>query len=350
MKKTIWIIAGLALTGLVVFKLATNKRTTEKQVYHYDKGKLIAVQADTVRLKPLSETAIFSGSFEPNKETKLSAEVQGKINAVLADVGSHVIKGQPLIQLDHSLLDLQLRSVEVQIEGLEDDVRRYTVLAQADAVQGVQLEKSKLGLKSAMVQKATIQEQIAKSTIRAPFSGVVTAKFNEEGGFAAPGMPLLQITDIGTLRFTVNIPESALPKFSLHKSYSVTADAFPDISLNGKVIMIGSKANAGNSFPVQLQAVNTKNLEIKSGMFGKVNSGGYQNEVGILIPSSAVMESGEKTQVYVVKDGKAVLQTVSISKPIGNNTVIKEGLNEGDAIVTNGFINLFDGANVSIKN
>ena len=66
-----------------------------------------------------------------------------------------VSKGQPLIQLDNSLLKLQLQTIEVQIEGLEADVNRYTILAKADAIQGVQLEKAELGLKSAKVQKAT---------------------------------------------------------------------------------------------------------------------------------------------------------------------------------------------------
>ncbi len=118
----------------------------------------------------------YSGTFEPNKETKISAELQGKINAILVDAGSVVSKGQPLIQLDNSLLKLQLQTIEVQIEGLEADVNRYTILAKADAIQGVQLEKAELGLKSAKVQKATLLEQINKTTIKAPFSGVVTAK------------------------------------------------------------------------------------------------------------------------------------------------------------------------------
>ena len=117
-------------------------------------------------------------------------------------MGSYVHQGQAIIQLDNSLLKLQLQTVDVQIEGLQDDVKRYTILTQADAVQGIQLEKAKFGLKSALVQKSTVQEQINKTTIRAPFSGVVTAKLSEVGAFAAPGVPLLQITDISILKLS----------------------------------------------------------------------------------------------------------------------------------------------------
>ncbi len=350
MKKIIWIIAGVAIVGLVIFKLASNKKTTENRVYQYDKEKPISVSGDTIRLQNIVDAGNYTGTFEPNKETKISADIQGKINGVLVDVGSHVSKGQTLIQLDNSLLKLQLQTVEVQIEGLEDDVKRYTILTEADAVQGVQLEKARLGLKSAKVQRATLLEQIGKTSVKAPFNGVVTAKLNEEGGFAAPGVPLLQITDISTLRFTVNVPENDLIQFQNNQTYKINADVFPDVSLSGKVSMIGSKANMGNSFPIQFQVANTKNLSIKSGMFGKVSLSETKQEQGILIPTSAIIEENEIVKVYLIKNGKAVMQAITTSKTIGNKTLVSSGLNENDIIVTNGFINLFDGANISIKN
>lgn len=349
MKRIIWIIAGIAIVGLIIFKLANNKKTTESKVYQFDKEKPISVEVDTIRLKYLDDENTYTGTFEPNRETKISAETQGKINAVLVDVGSNVSKGQILIQLDNSLLKLQLQSVEVQIEGLQDDVNRYTILTEADAVQGVQLEKAKLGLKSAKVQKATLQEQINKTTIKAPFNGVVTAKLSEVGAFAAPGVPLLQITDIATLRFTVNVPENDLVQFQNNQTYEISADVYPGISLSGKVTMTGSKANMGNSFPVQFQVANTNQSDIKSGMFGKVRLSASKTGQGIVIPSSAIINNENQAQVYVVKNGKAVLQTVTTSKNIGNKTVVSDGLNQGDIVITSGFINLFDGANITTK-
>ena len=350
MKKIIWIIAGVAVVGMMMFKLLSNKKTTENRIYQYDKEKPISVSVDTIRLQNIVDAGNYTGTFEPNKETKISADIQGKINAVLVDIGSYVSKGQTLIQLDNSLLKLQLQTVEVQIEGLEDDVKRYTILTEADAVQGVQLEKARLGLKSAKVQRATLLEQISKTSVKAPFNGIVTAKLNEEGGFAAPGVPLLQITDISTLRFTVNVPENDLVKFQNNQTYKINADVYPDISLSGKVSMIGSKANMGNSFPIQFQVANTKNLSIKSGMFGKVNLSESEQEQGILIPTSAIIEENGIAKVYVIKNGKAILQSITTTKTIGNKTLVSSGLKENDIIVTNGFINLFDGANISIKN
>ena len=349
LKKALYIIIPLSLIAIVVIKLKNNKEITQSKVYQYDKEQVINVQADTLQIENVNAEFSYSGTFEPNKETKISAEIQGKINEVLVDVGSVVNKGQSLVLLDNSLLKLQLQTIEVQIEGLEADVNRYTILAKADAIQGVQLEKSVLGLKSAKVQKATLVEQINKTTIKAPFNGVVTAKFSEEGAFAAPGVPILQITNITTLKFTVNVPENELSQFKLNQSYVITADAYSEVSLTGKATMIGSKANMGSSFPVQFSVNNTSDLKIKSGMFGKVNLKNDIQENGIIISSSAIVGSENQPQVYLVKNGKAMLQNIVISKKIQNKSVVSSGLKAGDVIVTNGFINLFNGANVTVK-
>jgi RND family efflux transporter MFP subunit len=356
MKKTIiYLSVALAIITITVFQLKKNKETTVNRVYQYDKAQAINVQAITLKFESAENNISYSGTFEPNKETRISADIQGKINAVLVDVGSAVWKGQALVQLDNSLLKLQLQTVEIQFEGLEADVKRYTVLANADAIQGVQLEKTVLALKSAQVQKATITEQINKTSITAPFSGIVTAKLTEEGAFAAPGIPLLQITDISSLKFTVNVPEQELRQFETNQQYTLSADVYPETILSGKVTMTGSKANMGNSFPVQFSVNNTAGLKIKSGMFGKVllMANGMKNdseEKSIIIPASAIVGTNIQPQVYLIKNGKAILQNINTSTRFQNKVEVSGGLTEGDVIITNGFINLFDGANVSISN
>ncbi|MBN2611039.1 MAG: efflux RND transporter periplasmic adaptor subunit [Bacteroidales bacterium] len=349
MKKYIYIIIAVAVIAIVVIRLKSNKETTANRVYQYDKEQVIKVQVIKLKSDSVNNNIFYAGTFEPYKESKISADIQGKINSVPVDVGTTVRKGQALIQLDHSLLKLQLQAVEVQIEGLEADVKRYTILANADAIQGVQLEKAVLGLKAATVQKATLTEQIKKTTIVAPFSGIVTAKFTEEGAFAMPGAPLLQITDISQLKFTINISEQELFQFRPNRNHTLTADIYPEAALSGKVIMIGSKANMGNGFQVQFLVNNTADLKIKSGMFGKVNVSTGANAKQVVIPASSVVGTNIQPQVYTVKNGKAILQPVTISSRFQNKAVVSGGLAEGDVIITNGFINLYDGANVNFE-
>lgn len=348
-RKFIYTVLAIAVIVITVYKLKSNKEATQKRVFQYDREKPVLVNTMVVKHEQTAEEDFFPGSFESNRETRLSSEIQGKVNAVFVDQGSLVQKGEVLIQLDNSLLQLQLRSVEIQIEGLEKDVRRYTVLAGADAIQGVQLEKAVLALKSAKVQKETLLEQLGKTAIRAPFGGIVTAKLTEVGAFAVPGVPLLQITDISILRFTFNVPENQLFKFREGEICSVIPDVFPESVLAGKITMVGSKANPGNSYPVQVKLKNTDNRIIKSGMFGKVRWKNDRFTSQISIPASSLTGTGINPQVFLVKNGKALLHNIRISERRENQVVVSEGLADGDVIVVSGFINLFDNANVTIK-
>ncbi len=349
-KKIIYIVLTLTIIAIAAVRLESNKEATAERVYHFDKDQAINVQAIPLKLETADNDISYTGTFEPNRETRLSADIQGKVNSMLVDVGNYVRKGQALIQLDNSLLKLQLQAVEIQIEALEADVKRYTVLTNADAIQGVQLEKAVSGLKSTRVQQASLTEQINKTTIAAPFSGIVTAKFTEAGAFAAPGMPLLQITDISLLKFTVNVPEHELSRFEINEVYPVNSDVWPETSLQGRVIMTGSKANMGNSFPIQFSVNNTPDLKIKSGMFGKVHMKSAVEEQHIIIPASAIIGTNIRPQVYTVKNGKASLRDITISTRYQNKVLVSDGLAQGEMIITNGFINLFDGANVTISN
>ncbi|MBL7795770.1 MAG: efflux RND transporter periplasmic adaptor subunit [Saprospiraceae bacterium] len=276
MKKILsYLIPAVILVGIfggIALKLKKNKTVAEERVFHFNPEET-PVLADSILSKTASSDAddlVFTGTFEPFRETKISAEIQGKINHISVDAGSIVTKGQTLVQLDDALLQLQLQSVEVQIEGLTADVNRYSILAKADAVQGVQLEKAQLGLKSAQIQRATIQEQINKSAIKAPFGGVIFAKLNEVGGFAAPGVPLVHLLEIDQMKFTVNVAENDLKYFKIGQSHNITADVFPDKKIMGKVSIIAGKANVGNGFPVQFTVNNFPNHALRAGMFGKI--------------------------------------------------------------------------------
>ncbi len=348
--KNILLIIGLiALIVLTAFKLKTNKEIAQNRVYHYDKDQAVGVAVDTIQPGLLMNEQRFSGVFEPVKETRVNAELQGKINAVDVDLGSKVRKGQVLIQLDHSLLDLQVQSIEAEIEGVESDLWRYTALAAEDAIQGVKVEKAQFGLQKAQIQKSIVEEKISKSTIRAPFGGVITAKMVEEGAFAAPGMPLLQITNIHQLKFTINVAERDLHLFRMQAKHTIIADVFPGEELTGQVVMIGAKANRAHHFPVQFLVSNRPGQKIKAGMFGKAVLENELAEQGISIPASALQGSAEEPQVYTVRDGRAVLQPITIASRYRNQVVVSGGLNAGDLIVTEGFINLYDGVNVTIQ-
>jgi membrane fusion protein (multidrug efflux system) len=349
MKKIISVLILFALTAVVVVQLLTNKSISENRIYHYDKEKEIIVQAQKILSADVNQAYTFTGTFIADKDAKINADVQGKIVKYSVSEGSEVKKGQTLVKIDDELLKLQLNTINVQIEGLEADVKRFTILADAEAIEGVKLEKVEIGLKAAKIQKQTLLTKISKTTVKAPFNGVVTMKTSEVGSFAAPGVPLLMLTDISRLRFTVNVSENDLELFQEGTSHKIIADAFPVMDISGTVVSIGSKGNMGNSFPVQF-AVDNMDKKIKSNMFGKVTIDKSNTDKSIVIPASAIVGSDLAPKVYLIQNGKVSLHPITVTRRFNNKAVIGKGLKDGELIVTSGFINLFDGANVTVKN
>ena len=349
MKKIIIIIGLMVLAFLTVSKLLANKKEVEDRVYQYDEKQEVYVSADVAKIRPLSSNKIYTGSFEPFREIKVMPEAQGKVTQFNVNLGQYFKKGQVVAQLDNALQKLQLETIDVQMEGFQKDIKRYTILNNADAIQGVQLEKTELALKAAKVQRKTVEEQIRRTTVYAPFSGVVTHKFAEIGAMAAPAAPLIQLTDISSLYLTLRIPESDLHLFKKNQMMEVSVNSIPEKTFKGKITMIGTKGDVAHNFPIQIKISNPKGHPIKAGMYGEIS---YQSTLGenkISIPSSAIVGSVTQPQVYLIENGKALLKNVTLGERMSGFTFVNSGLKEGDQIVTSGFINLRDGANVKLQ-
>ena len=349
MKRIIGLLVLAAIVVITIVTLMNNKKIAADKVYEYDKAEPINVITQIIKANRSNSIQPYSGSFEPNREVKLSADIQGKITKLFVKNGDIVKEGQPLLLLDKSLISFQLEAVNTKIKGLEKDIERYKVLVESNAIQGVKLEKALLGLEAAKIEKATIQEQLNKSTVRAPFDGVITAQLTEKGAFAAPRVPLFQLTDISSLKFTFLVTENEIYDFHKNDTIQLNVDAIPQQNFNGVVTMIGSKANMAMNFPIEI-SVDNEAMQIKAGMFGHASIGkSLGDDQEILIPLSAVFGETTAPKVYILESGKALIRDIELNGTIENKAIVKKGLLINDEIVVEGITNLFDGANVNVK-
>ncbi len=350
LKRIISIAILVSILALIVVQLKLNKTTSENRVYQYDKDAPIIVYAQDVTSQSSNDTREFTGTFEPFNEVKVNADIQGLISKIVVSEGDHLKKGQTILKIDDAVLQLKLKVVNTQISGLEKDVARYQILSDQDAIQGIKLEKTLLGLESAQAERSIIQQQINQTIIKAPFDGIVTQCFVEVGVFASPAMPLIELTNMDKLKFAINLTENELNFFKKNETYLVMASAFPTDSLLGKLIYTSSKGNVGNGFLAEFEIENRTNLPLKSKMFGTVyqhHSAGQTDQ--ITVPSKCIIGSEILPSVYLVKDGKAILTPVIISERNGDYVTIKSGLTTSDIIITGGFINLVDSASVIVN-
>lgn len=350
MKKLIYVSTGIIILGGILFSIIRNKQEVEAKVYRYDREMKIPVKWDTVNYDNPDLISVYTGIFESNREVKIMADVQGKIENIFVQEGDKVRRGSPLVEIDNSLLIPELQSIDVTIEGLEKDVQRYSILADSGAIQEVKLEKAVLGLKSAKAKRSKISEQIRKTMLYAPFDGIITQKMTEVGSFAAPGMPLIQLIDIHKLKFTIQVPESELKYFRSDIENTIEVSAVADLIFTGEINMIGSKGSPAHSYPVQFIVDNTRDLAVKSGMYGSITIKQRQdNESNLSIPSRALIGSTLNPQVYIIQDGRAMIKDIKIDNQLGDDIIVLTGLQAGEIVITSGFVNLFDGAPVSLR-
>ena len=338
-----------AIIALIVFKLISNKESVETNMYRHDPNLAVLVEAEAVQMRTIGGERRYTGIFEPFREGKIMSEAQGKIVRLGISEGDFVTTGQVVARLDDTLLQLQLQALDVQIEGYRNDLRRYEVLTPAEAVPGVQLEKTKLALKGAAVQRKTILEQISRTAIRAPFPGIVTMKMVETGAVIAPGMPLAQLTDISSLKLTISVPENELSRFRKGQNVSIGADALPGKTLTGQVSLVASKGDAAHNFAVQVLVKNPQPDALKAGMYGSVIFAEKEAGQALTIPLAALTGSAQAAQVFIVKDGKAKLRDVKLGVSGERYSGVLEGLEAGEMVVTSGLINLQDGTPVRVR-
>lgn len=142
-------------------------------------------------------------------------------------------------------------SVEAQAAQAEAQYRQATAAVQ---VARAALNKARAGsaapeidarraqLRQAEAAAEILRLQVERTTIRAPASGIVLVRAIHEGELAAPGVPLLTLGDLDTVRLTIYIPEDAYGKVQLGRQVTVRADSFPDRAFEGEIVYIATSA------------------------------------------------------------------------------------------------------------
>jgi RND family efflux transporter MFP subunit len=347
MKKVIITIIALSLVGLTAWKLSSNKKEAEAKIYKADPNKTILVETAKLETRQLSDEQSYLGTFEPVRENKIAAEANGKVIKVGVSEGQYVKQGQLIAKLDDEMMHLQLEAMQISLEGQKKDVNRYTNLSKTEAAPAIQLEKAELGTRATEIQMKQVNKQIKSTTILAPFSGVVTMRMFDLGSVVALGIPLVQITDISSLKLAISVPEKELNNFTMGMSLPVSSEVNLGSVLNGKVVEIAAKGDASHNFIVKVLVPNKGSL--RAGMYGNVKKNNNLITNGLTIQRKALLGSPKEGKIFVVENGKAVLKTFSAGVVTDEYIEVLSGLSGNEEIIVSGQINLKNGDLVSIK-
>lgn len=348
--KTKIIIASVVTVLLVAvtFKLKSNKRIVEENIYRPDLSKKVLVEAHTVGLKNFAKSLHYTGTFTAYREVMIIPQVHGEVESVFFHEGDPVKEGKLLVQIDDDLLQAQYIAAEANYLTAKRNLERHENAAGSGGVSKLQLDNFSLSLKNAESQLKQLIKQIDLSKIKAPFTGTVTLR-DVEPGSVVGSSPVARITDLTQLKLEISVPEKEIVLFREGETAEIVTDIYPGQSVTGKIDYVADRADNAHHYAVRIVIKNNDPSTIlKAGMYGTVVLDKGLNRDALVIPRVALLGSAKNPQVFVIENEKAVLRSIETGHTNTESVEVLQGLQEDDVVITSGHINLTSGSNVAI--
>jgi len=307
------------------------------------------------------EESIFNHYLElqGNVSTKnllvLYPEYSGVLSRVYVKEGQKVKKGQILARIDDAGMSQQVAQLQIQSDLAKTTFDRQKRLWDQKIGSEIQYLQAKSSYESQQKAVNQAQSQLAKTIVRAPFSGTIDDVITEQGSVVAPGQSqLMRIVNLDDMYIETEVPENYITNVTKDKNVAVE---FPVLgkTINAKVRQAGDYINPANrTFKVEI-AIPNKDKTIKPNLTAKLKINDYTNKKALLLPQSIISENAEGQQyVYVITEKKsnheAIAKKVIIEtgKTQGDVIEVLKGINNGDEIIKEGARNVKHGQTVKI--
>ncbi len=321
---------------------------------------------DTVKKLPLvttfkAQSRVFDHFLEiqGDVDTKLNIVLYPEYNGVLSRIyvkdGQQVVKGQLLASIDDGGLSQQLAQMEVQANLAKTTFERQERLWTQKIGSEIQYLQAKTNYEAQQNAVNQMKAQLGKTTIRAPFSGIVDDIITEQGTVVSAGQtPVIRLVNLNDMYISAEIPEVYIGSVSEGKNVEIFFPVLGD-TLSARVRQVGNYINPTNrTFKIEVNVPN-KNKKIKPNLTAKLKINDYSNPEAILIPQSVLSENANGDQyVYVASNmngnNEAVAKRtfVTTGKTQGDFVEILEGISNGDTLVQEGARSVKDGQSIKI--
>lgn len=304
----------------------------------------------TVARNSVRETLTYSGTLQSENITQLGFSVTGKVTEVNVQEGQHVAEGQLLGQVDAADYENALSIANAAYEQAEDNYKRSETAHESGGLTDRDLVVIRTTKDQAYANKKLAEKRLSDTHLKAPFSGVISAKLIERGATVAPGLVAFTIEKTDFLYAKASVPESEISKLQAGETALVTISNMQD-TIRGTVSTINPQADANSrTFEVKVRIPNDGG-KLLPGMIAGIQIATGKETQALTIPcGSVVRDADDLTYVFVVTgNNKAVLKRIKVDRLSDNGIVVSAGLHEGDTIVAEGQNNLKDGQVVFVN-
>jgi RND family efflux transporter MFP subunit len=315
----------------------------------------VRVRVARAAISPAVRKLLLQGEARAFSSVTLYAKVSGYLREVKVDKGDHVKAGQVLATIEAPELDKQIASAAADAKNKRVNAKRFEALAPSNMVSAQEVEAAQAGAAVAEANQAALATQGGYRVLRAPFAGVVTARFADPGaliqsatGAQSGALPVVSVANPDRLRIYVYLDQAAAAYVHVGDSAEVKAPERPGSSRKATVTRASGQLDVKTRTMLTEVDVDNKDGAILPGSFVTVALE-YKVPAFVQMPVEGLVVRGDKTLVAVVDDaGKIHYRPVAVADDDGTTVRLLSGLKAGERVALNLGNDAEDGAPVQI--
>lgn len=357
----IWYCILLTVIIIIFYSCGNNTENESNIDQSENSSNVVPVEAMVVTEKIIEQNFSLTGVLVPQNSVDIIAEVSGKVISINKNLGDYINVNETLAIIDDVIPNSNFKQAEAQVLSSENNVNILKTNLESDKIlyengdiSKLQYENSILGVKNAEAQylSALALLSAAKKTfedtkIKSPIPGFVSQKNVSIGTMVTAGTTIYRIVDLSKMKLEVSVPQEIINKVKVGDKATITISALDGKYFDGIVKRISPEADKSTGgFMIEVQVENKSNL-IKAGMTAKLELLLTSQNKTLAIPHYSLVSKNGDNYIYKVSHNIAKLTKIEIGESMGENIIVRNGLNSMDTIVIVGMKNL--GLNTSIK-
>lgn len=301
------------------------------------------VDVDTARYQSVVDAVRATGRIEAVQAVDLRPDEQGRVIGLHFFEGQAVGKGTPLVRIDDAMLRAQAERAGADRDLARQQLERVRLLRQQNASSAADLERAEAAARSAAAALSVLQLQIARSTVRAPFSGVVGQRFVSVGDYVTTATRLLTLQTVDPQRAVIEVPERHAVRLRPGQTVAFTVAAEPGRTFNAIVDFIDPVVQTANRTIMVKGRAPNPNRVLRPGMFIEARLATATRMNAIVVPEDAVQPLRTANVVWVVTGGKASRRVVLLGARSQGVVEVMSGVKAGELVVVGGLERMAEG-------
>ncbi len=308
----------------------------------------LPVKAEAVQIQKVVDEVSAVGSLLAEESVIIRPEIDGRIVDLHFQEGQAVAAGTVLVNIDSVEVEAQVAGVKADLKTEEQRLERTKELYEQKFISKDALDVQNGNTARLRAKLREAESRLAKTVIRAPFSGILGLRQVSPGAYVKAGSDIVRLENVSSIKVDFSIPENYLAKVRPNQDIEVKLDAYPNEVFRGRVYAVEPVVDERTRTIAMRARIPNRGFKLKPGMFVRVAITLSTRPNAVVIPEQAIWPQGKDSFVFRVVDGKAALTKVDIGNRAPGTVEILKGLAANDIVVTDGQIKLKDGAPVSV--